>query len=388
MRGLIAAALGGLSKGVGQVATAQIEINARKALMEAEEEMRARLAEAAEGRAEKRLIAAEGRAETQQIAAEGRAISNIPLTAEATAKAEEANMARRYGEGSEYPGLLGSQMKAMETLAQRATREAAEYDLGRKQAQDKLIEQLATETDPTKQKQLRQQLTAMGTEFKGDDAEKMRLESLYDQITELTKGQTEALKEENFEVAAQFESKIKGIKDTIAGKPEFDPNSFLTDVQQIFSDPNATDADRSDAIRTGVSLGVFPSEEEGRKRFTPAAAAAAPVASTPPKPDLQSFEGYSVPPQDLGSAVSRGVETASGVLSEALTVNPEVQARATRTMQVNAAQSVLKEMTVNKRLPSVATLGDRQRVEAAIASRDLPPAIEETLKRYLAETAK
>ena len=94
MRGLIAAALGGLSKGVGQVATAQIEINARKALMEAEEEMRDRLAEAAEGRDEKRQIAAEGRAEAQQIAAEGRAISNIPLTAEATAKAEETNMRR------------------------------------------------------------------------------------------------------------------------------------------------------------------------------------------------------------------------------------------------------------------------------------------------------
>lgn len=128
MRGLIAAALGGLSKGVGQVATAQIEINARKALMEAEEEMRARLAEAAEGRDEKRQIAAEGRAETQQIAAEGRAISNIPLTAEATARAEEATMARRFGEGSKYPGLLGSEMTAMETPAQRATRKAAESE--------------------------------------------------------------------------------------------------------------------------------------------------------------------------------------------------------------------------------------------------------------------
>jgi hypothetical protein len=69
MRGLIAAALGGVSRGVGQVAERQIELNSRKALMEAEEEMNARLAEAAEGRA----IAAEGRAETRQIGAEGRA---------------------------------------------------------------------------------------------------------------------------------------------------------------------------------------------------------------------------------------------------------------------------------------------------------------------------
>jgi metal-dependent amidase/aminoacylase/carboxypeptidase family protein len=69
MRGLIAAALGGVSRGVGQVAERQIEVNSRKALMEAEEEMNARLAEAAEGRA----IAAEGRAETRQIGAEGRA---------------------------------------------------------------------------------------------------------------------------------------------------------------------------------------------------------------------------------------------------------------------------------------------------------------------------
>ena len=128
MRGLIAAALGGLSKGVGQVATAQIEINARKALMEAEEEMRDRLAEAAEGRDEKRLIAAEGRAEAQQIAVENRNISNIPLTAQATATAEETILARRFGEGSNYPGLLGSQMTATETPAQRATREATESE--------------------------------------------------------------------------------------------------------------------------------------------------------------------------------------------------------------------------------------------------------------------
>lgn len=69
MRGLIAAALGGVSRGVGQVAERQIEVNSRKALMEAEEEMNARLAEAAEGR----QIASEGRAETRQLAAEGRA---------------------------------------------------------------------------------------------------------------------------------------------------------------------------------------------------------------------------------------------------------------------------------------------------------------------------
>ena len=165
MRGLIAAALGGLSKGVGQVATAQIEINARKALMEAEEEMRDRLAEAAEGRDEKRQIAAEGRAEAQQIAAEGRAISNIPLTAEATAKAEETNMARRYGDGSNYPGLLGSQMTAMETPAQRATREAAESESSWENETRDLRRKLAAAKTEEERDDYARQLGAMSGQF-------------------------------------------------------------------------------------------------------------------------------------------------------------------------------------------------------------------------------
>lgn len=117
MKGLIAAALGGLSRGVGQVATAQMEVNARKALLEAEEEMRARLAEAAEARAEAR-----------QIAKEDRDIANIPRAAEATAAAEEGIMERRFGPGSTYSGLLSAQMSASETPSQRATREAAEAE--------------------------------------------------------------------------------------------------------------------------------------------------------------------------------------------------------------------------------------------------------------------
>ena len=108
MRGLLASVLGGVSKGVGQVAAGQIEVNSRKALMEAEEEMRARLAEAAEGRAE-----------TRNIAAEERRLKNIPLEAEATALSEEANLARRYAEGSTFPGLIRQQTAANETAGQR-----------------------------------------------------------------------------------------------------------------------------------------------------------------------------------------------------------------------------------------------------------------------------
>ena len=108
MRGLLASVLGGVSKGVGQVAAGQIEVNSRKALMEAEEEMRARLAEAAEGRAE-----------TRNIAAEERRLKNIPLEAEATAASEEAVLARRYAEGSTFPGLIRQQTAANETAGQR-----------------------------------------------------------------------------------------------------------------------------------------------------------------------------------------------------------------------------------------------------------------------------
>jgi hypothetical protein len=108
MRGLLASVLGGVSKGVGQVATDQIAENSRKALMEAEEEMRARLAEAAEGRAE-----------TRNIAAEERRLANIPREAEATAASEESVLSRRFGEGSAYPGLIRQQTAANETEGQR-----------------------------------------------------------------------------------------------------------------------------------------------------------------------------------------------------------------------------------------------------------------------------
>lgn len=108
MRGLLASVLGGVSKGVGQVAAGQIEVNSRKALMEAEEQMRDRLAEAAEGRAE-----------TRAIAAEERRLKNIPIEAEATAASDEAIMARRYGEGSTFPGLIRQQTIANETAGQR-----------------------------------------------------------------------------------------------------------------------------------------------------------------------------------------------------------------------------------------------------------------------------
>jgi hypothetical protein len=120
MKGLLAAVTGGLSKGVGQVASTQMEVNARKALLEAEEEMRARLAEAAEGRAE-----------TRAIAAEQRAISNISEIASATAAAEESVLASRFAEGSSYPGLLASRMEAEQRPGERAaaelTAEQAEF---------------------------------------------------------------------------------------------------------------------------------------------------------------------------------------------------------------------------------------------------------------------
>lgn len=118
MRGLIASVLGGVSRGVGEVAAGQIELNSRKALMEAEEEMRARLAEAAETRAE-----------TRQIAAEERSIENIPREAEATAASEEAILARRYGEGSTFPGLIRQQTAANETAGQRLERQRTQGQL-------------------------------------------------------------------------------------------------------------------------------------------------------------------------------------------------------------------------------------------------------------------
>ena len=90
------------------MATDQIAENSRKALMEAEEQMRDRLAEAAEGRAE-----------TRAIAAEERRLKNIPIEAEATAASDEAIMARRYGEGSTFPGLIRQQTIANETAGQR-----------------------------------------------------------------------------------------------------------------------------------------------------------------------------------------------------------------------------------------------------------------------------
>jgi hypothetical protein len=146
MRGLIAAALGGVSRGVGQVAERQIEVNSRKALMEAEEEMNARLAEAAEVRA----IAAEGRAETRQIGAESRRLANIPLETEAIATAEEGVMSRRYSEGSQYPGLVAQQLRVQRTPEQELELERSQGLLGDDQQIRDLRQTIATmpENDP------------------------------------------------------------------------------------------------------------------------------------------------------------------------------------------------------------------------------------------------
>lgn len=139
MRGLLASVLGGVSKGVGQVAAGQIEVNSRKALMEAEEEMRARLAEAAESRTE-----------TRNIAAEERRLKNIPLEAEATALSEEANLARRYGEGSTFPGLIRQQTAANETAGQRLEQQRTQGLLDDEQNVRDARQALATmpENDP------------------------------------------------------------------------------------------------------------------------------------------------------------------------------------------------------------------------------------------------
>lgn len=132
MRGLIASVLGGVSRGVGEVAAGQIELNSRKALMEAEEEMRARLAEAAETRAE-----------TRQIAAEERGIKNIGREAEE----EERVLARRYAEGSAYPGLISQQIRAQETPGQKVSREREQRRSDIEQRRLDLVDTISTMSD-------------------------------------------------------------------------------------------------------------------------------------------------------------------------------------------------------------------------------------------------
>jgi hypothetical protein len=129
MRGLLASVLGGVSRGVGEVAAGQIELNSRRALMEAEEEMRARIAEAAETRAE-----------TRQIAAEEREIENVGRLAEA----EEGVLKRRYAEGSSYPGLISRELQARETPAQKAARQRDEALFEDEQSLRELRQTIAT----------------------------------------------------------------------------------------------------------------------------------------------------------------------------------------------------------------------------------------------------
>jgi len=154
MRGLLASVLGGVSKGVGQVATDQIAENSRKALMEAEEQMRDRLAEAAEGRAE-----------TRNIAAEERRLKNIPIEAEATAASDEAIMARRYAEGSNYTGLIRQQTAANETPAQKALRESAERTDAFEEEQRGLRRKLAEAQTEEERNEYTRQLNALTGTF-------------------------------------------------------------------------------------------------------------------------------------------------------------------------------------------------------------------------------
>jgi len=186
MRGLIASVLGGVSKGVGEVAAGQIEVNSRKALMEAEEEMRARLAEAAESRTE-----------TRNIAAEERNLANIPREAEATAASAEAILSRRYGEGSAYPGLIRQQTAANETAGQRLEQQRTQGLLDDEQNVRDARQTLATmpKTDPRYQS-LKDQLEVLtGDTARLDPLVAAEIEDLQYQVRRATADYEKAVSE-------------------------------------------------------------------------------------------------------------------------------------------------------------------------------------------------
>lgn len=183
MKGLIASVLGGVSRGVGEVAAGQIELNSRKALMEAEEEMRARLAEAAEGRAE-----------TRQIAAEERAIKNIGREAQA----EEDILARRYGEGSKYPGLISQQISAQETPGQKAAREREELLAADEQTKRDVLQSLLTtpESDPAYQGLLRQwQVMSGASGSRMDPQQSAQIDYYQSRINQLQRSRQDAIRD-------------------------------------------------------------------------------------------------------------------------------------------------------------------------------------------------
>ena len=386
MKGLIAAALGGLSKGVGQVATAQMEINARKALMEAEEEMRARLAEAAESRAEAR-----------QIAAEDRAIKNIPRELEATADAEESVLRRRFGEGSDYPGLLSSQMSATETPSQRATREAAEYDLSRRQKQDALVEQLANETDPDKQRQLRDQLTALGSEFKTpemDPRDRMALENLYSRLNDAEKDYRKALVESGDEnILATLRGERDALKREIAGfggtaAPESSQAFALPEaeipaaVESAVADLRTarTPEERQQIMDLAKQLGIGEQVISAASTRQPGPEAAPGTAGTE--------TGLTSAPRSTGGLLVRELGL-SGVGDWARGVGQrmgEVSSRAETVTQnsMTAATALAVEKAIAEgNEPFAGTEEAREELRRVVASKGLSPENEEIVRRVL-----
>lgn len=183
MRGLIASVLGGVSRGVGEVAAGQIELNSRKALMEAEEEMRARLAEAAETRAE-----------TRQIAAEERDIKNIGRKAEE----EDKVLARRFEAGSEYPGLLSQQIRAQETLGQQVYRERQQHLSDTEQRRQELVDTISTmsDDDPVLPALLRQLQILDGEQrSRTDPQQSARIDYYQSRINQLQRSRQDAIRD-------------------------------------------------------------------------------------------------------------------------------------------------------------------------------------------------
>jgi len=195
-----------VSKGVGEVAAGQIEVNSRKALMEAEEEMRARLAEAAESRTEAR-----------NIAAEERNLANIPRQAEAIAASDEAILSRRFGEGSAYPGLIQQQLAATETAGQKLEQQRTRGLLGDEQHVRTLRRMLSAtpEGSPERAEISRQLQDLEGTQTRLDPRVEAELEFIQSQINTYQKDRSEAI-ERGYEiddpVIKDFDAKIAPLR--------------------------------------------------------------------------------------------------------------------------------------------------------------------------------
>lgn len=226
MRGLIASVLGGVSRGVGEVAAGQIELNSRKALMEAEEEMRARLAEAAETRAE-----------TRQIAAEERDIKNIGRKAEE----EDKVLARRFEAGSEYPGLLAQQIRAQETPGQKVYRERQQHLFDTEQRRQELVDTILTMSndDPVLPALLRQLQILDGEQRSPTNPQQSaQIDYYQSRINQLERNRQDAIRDlgPDDPLVAEIEEELNSAQSEISkrlGLPSF---SSGRDVPRITSD--------------------------------------------------------------------------------------------------------------------------------------------------------